>query len=281
MRTIGYSCILFLLAGLLICSFILFKQRHVHEIGLAHYECSPLLEETLINTLSEPTKLGTHQNTGRISHQEPHWNTITKNFFRCKGSSLHPAIPIVKDGKVIENIFDCSGCRSHSLPIRNGCEYISPVLIEILTNIEQKTKKQVVITSGHHCPAHHRYVCAKGFHSSSKHMIGAAVTFYVIGLEHAQDMILACLHEYYTQLVLPEKEKKQYLEFKKTELTKDTSSAAWYNKEVMIKFYKSHEGRDMDNSHPYPYISLEIRYDRDTKQQLVVSQKDAEQIYRF
>ena len=54
---------------------------------------------------------------------------ITKEYFRCKGSPIHPPIPIIQNGKVVENIFDCRGAECHSLPIRHDKEYIHPILI--------------------------------------------------------------------------------------------------------------------------------------------------------
>ena len=51
---------------------------------------------------------------------------ITKEFFRCKGSSLHPSKSKDKDSS--ELIFDCDGILKHSLPVRGGKEFVFPIL---------------------------------------------------------------------------------------------------------------------------------------------------------
>ena len=38
------------------------------------------------------------------------------------------------------------------------------------------------------------------------------------------------------------------------------------NKEILVKVYQAEEGRNLDNRHPYPYLQLQVRWDRDTKQ---------------
>ena len=44
----------------------------------------------------------------------------------------------------------------------------------------------------------------------------------------------------------------------------------WQNKEILIKLYQKDEGRDLDNRHPHPYISIQVRYDRDRGEPVVL-----------
>jgi len=263
------------------------RQEVSKQIVVPRYERRALIDEKLIEKLVFDSAQGpvfAKEQTNKTLiqvHKNSHYSSITKEFFRCRGSSLHLPIPVISDGKVVENIFDCAGSSTHSLPIREGKEYIYPVLIEILNTIQQKTRKQVVITSGHRCPQHHRYANAKGGPNSMKHMMGGCVTFYVAGLEDKPKEILKAIFAYYKNYPVSEKEKQKYTEFSRSDPTNDTTTAPWYNKEIMIKFYKSNEGRDGDNAHPFPYFSIQVRFDREKNASLLFRQNEAEQIFRF
>ena len=52
---------------------------------------------------------------------------------------------------------------------------------------------------------------------------------------------------------------------KRSETLSTSSTPSWYNKEVAITLYQETEGRDFDNSHSYPYISIQVRYDKDNR----------------
>lgn len=199
---------------------------------------------------------------------------ITKDYFRCKGSSLNPLVPIFKDKKVIENIFDCSG--SHSLPIRHGKEFIYPILIELLNEIQASTGKAVVITSGHRCPQHNRYVDSSPKNQSSKHQIGAEVSFYVAGLEAQSSAVLNAIFSFYRSDPRYASEGKSYATFERYEKETDVSTKPWFNKEILIKVYLPHEGRNYDNRHPFPYFSIQVRFDRDTQMRAAYSSEDAQ-----
>jgi hypothetical protein len=41
---------------------------------------------------------------------------------------------------------------------------------------------------------------------------------------------------------------------------------SWQNKEICIKLRTSSEGRNGDNQHPYPYLSLQVRWDRQSQE---------------
>jgi hypothetical protein len=194
---------------------------------------------------------------------------ITKEFFRCKGSSLHP--PKQKDKDSLEMIKDCDGLYKHSLPVRHGKEFVYPILLDLVNYIQAKTSHKVIITCGHRCPAHNTYSDPSAFNQSSKHMIGAEVDFYVEGMENDPEKIASLIMGYFTETA-PYKGNKEYEKFLRLEskLT-NVSISPWYNKEVLIKVYQKHEGRDFDNRHPYPYLSLQVRYDRDVGEKITYS----------
>ena len=54
----------------------------------------------------------------------------------------------------------------------------------------------------------------------------------------------------------------------------------WYNKEIFIKLFKSNEGRDYDNRHPFPYIAVQVRYDREKNERVVFSPEQAQKLLR-
>lgn len=286
MSNLRFFFLISALSFLLLAPFAYFRQkRESTKVAVPKYETAPLLEEKLLKKLQAAPllreKASQNVEVSTYSAHGGRYAKITPDFFRCRGSSIHPAVPVLRDGKVVENIFDCGGTGAHSLSVRDGKEYIFPVLLDLLNEIQQKTKKQVVITSGHHCPQHHRYVTARGASSSVKHMIGAAVTFYVVGLEKAQEEVLKVIANYYQNYPVSEKERTKYTEFVRSDKCEDKATIAWYNKEVFIKFYKDREGRDADNMHPFPYFSIQVRFDRELNKEVVFKHTDAETIFRY
>lgn len=174
---------------------------------------------------------------------------ITKEFFRCRGHTTNPPIPNAK-----RSIYylDCAGKENHSLPIKNGQEFIYPILIDLLNHIQNHTEKKVVVTCGHRCPIHHLYVDPNKSDPNSKHLIAAEVDFYVEGLEHHPYTIIDILQTFYD------------LPFQRSTQFTQAHTPSWYNKEVVITLYQPHEGRDLDNSHSYPYLSIQVRHDAHT-----------------
>lgn len=187
---------------------------------------------------------------------------VTKEFFICKGNILNPPHN-VKQNNNTENIYDCAGCQTHTLPIRNGKEFIYPILIELLNFIQDTTKKRIVITSGHRCPAHNTYVDMAVSNQYSKHTIGAEVDFYVEGMETEPNKIVDIIQQYYT--TNPQYQgKKEYEIFTRYDKgDANVSIMPWFNKEVFVKIYSKTEGRNFDNNHPHPYIAIQVRHDRD------------------
>lgn len=204
---------------------------------------------------------------------------ITKEFFRCNGSSLNPPLIIKESGKETQCFFDCGGLQKHSLPMRNKKEFIYPILIDLLNYVQAKTGEKVVITSGYRCPQHNAYLDHSSYNRTSKHLIGAEVDFYVQGYEGRPEKIISLLQQYY-QETSHYTGQKEYLTFERYEKPDtNVSITPWYNKEIFIKLFKKNEGRNVDNRHPYPYISLQVRYDRELKERVVYSPEKATKCY--
>jgi len=204
--------------------------------------------------------------------------TLSKEFFRCKGSSLNPRRTVLQRNGAIE-IEDCGGTNTHSLPLNDGEESIYPVLIELLNYLQEATDHRIVITSGHRCPKHHLYVRNDKETLYSKHMIGAEVNFYLQGMEEQPMKVVQLLQDFYKKND-QYREQKEYSEFARyTRSTTDVSIQPWYNKEIFIKLYQSHEGRNFDNRHPFPYLSVQVRYDRDKGKRVNFSWELAEKNY--
>lgn len=195
---------------------------------------------------------------------------ITKEFFRCRGSNMNP-VHCVQQGQELARFYDCGGPQRHSLPLREQKEFIYPILIDLLNYLQNTTKKRVVITCGHCCPDHNVYLDASPANQVSKHLIGAEVDFYIQGMEHEPEKIVELILAYYRET--PKyKGLKEFEEFKRYEKG-DTKvrTQPWYNKEVFVKIFHKDEGRDFDNRHPYPYLSIQVRYDWDLKEQVQYS----------
>lgn len=180
------------------------------------------------------------------------YRRITKEFFRCRGDVCHPPIKIQRQKDVIYHE-DCGGIEMHSLPLKNGKEHIYPALIDLLNFLQEKLERPVIITCGHRCPAHNLYADLSKKGQTSKHLIGAEVDFYVEGFENEPQAVLDVLFSYY---------KEPWL---RSVMVAEASTPSWYNKEVAVTLFRSTEGRDFDNDHPYPYISIQVRYDYETK----------------
>lgn len=191
-----------------------------------------------------------------------HYPKITKDFFRCQGSSLNP-VHLLQKEKEIVRYYDCGGSQKHSLPLRDQKEFIYPILIDLLNYIQTKTGKRVVLTCGHCCPDHNTYLNPSPINQVSKHMLGAEADFYVQGMEQNPYAIVDLILAYYREQPRY-KGLKEFEEFKRYEKEdKNISTPPWYNKEIFVKLFRKHEGRDFDNRHPYPYICIQVRYDWD------------------
>lgn len=187
---------------------------------------------------------------------------ITKEYFRCHGQGKSP--PRNVDANFY---YDCGGYDKHSLPIREHREYIYPVLIDLLNHVQMMTHKKVIITCGHRCPVHDRYAQNGRYTALSKHLIGAEVDFYVEGMESQPEKIITILKDYYAQ-----HGDKEYATFVRGHHEEG-------NKEVSFKIYQKDEARDLDNQHPYPYIAIQVKYDRELNKKVVCTSDEATHCY--
>ncbi len=188
---------------------------------------------------------------------------INKEFFRCRGDAVNQAYVLKNKRGEPERITDCVGKDRHSLPIINDKENIYPALIEILNFIQKESGRKVIITCGHRCPMHNRFSDPSNYNRTSKHMVGAEVDFYLEGLENKPEKVIELIMLYYNQTI-PFAGKKAYEYFERYE-KEDTNVSTYprYNKEVFVKSFKADEGRDKDNDHSFPYISIQVRSNRD------------------
>lgn len=203
---------------------------------------------------------------------------ITKEYFRCKGSALNPC-HVLQEGRETKHIYDCGGPENHSLPLRDGKEFVYPILLELVNYIQNKTGKHVVITCGHRCPEHNTYADPSPESLYSKHMIGAEVSFYVKGMEDQPEAIVKILQNFYKENARYRRQ-KDYEDFKRYE-KEDTnvSNQPWFNKEIFIKLFNKNEGRNLDNRHPFPYLSIQVRYDRDINEKVIYTWTKANRNY--
>lgn len=197
---------------------------------------------------------------------------ISKDFFRCKGSSENPAQHLKKNGRIIHSYNDCDG--KHSLPLKEGKEFVYPCLIALLNYIQQKCGQEVIITTGHSCVAHSGYADPSPYNYSSKHMIGAEVDFYVENV--GPEEIIALIQQYY--LDHPEYgSQKEFTEFTRYERGNlNVVTPPWQNKEIFVKHYLPDEGRDFDNQHELPYLSIQVRYDVEREERVLFKREVAE-----
>jgi hypothetical protein len=209
----------------------------------------------------------------------PALEPITKEYFRCKGSSLNLPRVIFENGKETMRYYDCPGSEKHSLPLYEGKEFIFPVLIELLNEIQKQTASMVVITSGHRCPVHQLYLDSAIKAQSSKHIIGAEVSFYVQGMQNNPEKILQIIFSYY-KTHENYKNNQEYTQFLRYQKETDVSMPPWYNKEILIKLYRQNEGRNFDNKHSYQYISIQVRFDRDKNKKVSFSHEQAQNYLR-
>ena len=145
--------------------------------------------------------------------------------------------------------------------------------------MQKKTGRRAIITCGHRCPTHNSYADPAKENKSSKHQIGAEVDFYVQGMEDRPQEIIGLLMQYYQEAGLYVNQ-KEYLVFERYD--KPDARVAiqpWFNKEIFIKLYQKHEGRDVDNRHPHPYISIQVRFDREKKERVVFNWEKAAKGY--
>jgi hypothetical protein len=74
---------------------------------------------------------------------------------------------------------------------------------------------------------------------------------------------------------------KEYLEFKRYEKEDvNTRTPPWFNKEIFVKLFMADEGRDFDNQHGFPYLSLQVRFDREKNEKVRFDDKQIKNYMR-
>src|SRR3990167_4689017 len=198
---------------------------------------------------------------------------ITKEFFHCMGSDLNPE-KISIDGNKEVVLRDCMGTVQHGLPLREQKEYIYPILMDLLNYVQEKMGKRVVITTGFRCPVHNAYADPSPAAKCSKHQIGAEVDFYVEGKTEQPLEAVKWVMDYYS------KEGPALSVFKVCQKNPEgLVHLGWFNKEITVRIHEKQEGRDFDNRHPYPYVTIEVRYDREKDLPVVYEWKRAQHGY--
>lgn len=197
-----------------------------------------------------------HRTRAHYPWEERYLNSyppITKEYFRCKGNSRHP-IETARNGRGDPIcLADCAGIDGHSLPLCNDKEFVYPILITLLNHLQKTHNTRVIITCGHRCPAHNSYSDREN-NATSKHQIAAEVDFYLQNQEENPRQAIQTILDFY-------KDDPAYSTF-----TQNGNS--WTNKEIQIRLHPKDEPRDLDNQHPHPYITIEVRYDREKKQRV-------------
>jgi hypothetical protein len=250
------------------------EQKHYRETRIANRVYAPVARQPIPTKPISSNKLIRSAYPWERSLIGDH-PRITKDFFRCQGSGSNPARFVERNSGNTERLTDCSGAEGHSLPLRNGREFIYPILADLLNHIQESTGKKAVITCGHRCPLHNTYVDPSTGNSTSKHQVGAEVDFYVLGLENDPEEVVRLLMDYFSSSEDPQLTTWARYEGEDTNVT----IPPWYNKEVFIKLFQSHEGRELDNRHLYPYISVQVRWDRHGQERVAYTWKGAHQGY--
>jgi len=238
-----------------------------HRLKAEHLQLNPLIssDERPYIIAEEPTKNTPPKFPWEYGTQHG-IPPITKEFFRCQGSPLNQKKITLSDLGDTEELSDCGGYEEHGLPLRDGKEFVQPILINLLNALQEKFSERVVITSGHRCPKHNTYVDPSTFNKTTRHLLGAEVAFYVENFENRPQEVIKSIQEYFAK-----EDEKKYRQFHRWEKETDVSTKPWYNEEIFIKLYKKEEGRDFDNRHPYPYISVQVRYDRNKHEKISYS----------
>jgi len=192
---------------------------------------------------------------------------IDKEQFRCRGSLSNK--PIVSlDGKTLN---DCEGAYKHSLPIRAEKEFVYPALIEVLSFIQNRLSKKVVILSGHRCIDHLRYIKQDYTPVSFKSLIGAEVRFYVEGAENEHDSIVSAIFSYY-DLFFPKD--KQMVSF-----ISSSENKVHENKELTVRLIEPNDPEIEEHALSFPYYQIELKFDRELNKKISAKLEDGLSAY--
>ena len=175
--------------------------------------------------------------------------------------------------------YDCDGLIDHGLPVRDGKEGVQPILVELLNYLQSELKAPVRITSGHRCPKHQSYMDPSPKAQGTKHLIGAEVAFYIEGFEEKIFDLIPPIEAFYKNHPRY-KDRTAFQTFKRWDKETDVRTTPWYNEEIFIKLYQADEGRNLDNTHPYPYLSIQVRLDFEKSEKVQYTWKGGEHYFR-
>lgn len=188
-----------------------------------------------------------------------HTTRINKYHFCCGGSIEHPIYETDKGW-----FSDCSGGQVHSLPLKDNEEWISPILITLLNDLQDHFETAAVVLCGHCCPIHYRYRIEKGQRAVRRHMMGAAVDFKLKKKPAQQtiDYLVERANWYSADPLSP------------IDPTYSHSTKAWKNRHFKIHLLENYESDQtaairIEVFHD-PIIDETIRFQWDTTEQLYI-----------
>lgn len=181
---------------------------------------------------------------------------ISKEHFRCKGSSLSPPKTFLSYSGQLQTVQDCGG--DHSLPLKNDQEYIDPMLIDLLNALQDKLGAKVIVLIGHVCPVHAIYDNPMAPHKDFKYQLGAKVAFYVEGNE--SQTVLKALADI-------------YLQKDPNAVIKENSEEGWSSSMVMARSMKQEQ-------EIYQAVTIEMKLDSQTKQSIYYDAKKAKALQK-
>jgi hypothetical protein len=259
-----HASVTFLLLGLCACSGL--EKSEQDKIKKMHALSEPILRfsQEKLYTLKFPEQKVRERYSWENTTAH-HFPKITKEAFRCKGAG-HPQLKMSRENVAL---FDCQGPDKHSLPIVEDKEAVYPALLEILNGIQDHLKRKVVVTAGHRCYQHQTYLLGTTSGAITKYLIGAQVDFLVEGVSLLHHSVIDCLQDYYNKTFGGDKEY----------VLEKSAAGVWQNKEIALRYVAKHEGRNEDNSHEYPYFSLELKYDRSLDKKIQLNPQHAMKCY--
>lgn len=185
----------------------------------------------------------------RILRRPP---SITKRSLCCKGT-----------GSCQNMTYDCKGIFEHGLPLRDNKEFIQPPLIAILNYIIKSSKGRLTIVEGHSCPQHHKYLNPKNSDFSSKHLIGAAVTFIPENL--SEQKLIEIINRFY-KISGDYHDLSEYLTFNR-------SGNSISNKEIRFTMNRNTEG--------VLTVELEVLFDKINDVVITVNEESIQNYLRY
>ncbi|MDA8773528.1 hypothetical protein N9N03_00150 [Chlamydiia bacterium] len=105
-------------------------------------------------------------------------SSLSRYDFCCRGCMSNPIREIMSNGRNI-NATDCDGNNDHSLPLKNGEEWVHEDLISILNTLYEETTIRPIVDIGHCCPKHLTYLYGDHTPTVRKHLMAAQAIFHM------------------------------------------------------------------------------------------------------